>query len=309
LFAKQTAAATKALVASMSDASADAAARVDAARRLLGLADTKASVDAILKQVTPQSPPEIAAAMTSALAASKQDATAAALLKRWNGLPPSARKSAVDVLMRRPAWHAALLDAMESGALGKGDLAAEQAQQLVAVAPDEAAAERAKKLLGAAGRLPDADRQKIIDKLLPVAQQKGDVEAGKVVYLANCAVCHKFAGEGGIVGPDLTGTGKNPRVDILLNIIDPNRSVEGNFRLWVVQTADGQTVSGRLDTESQTTVELLDATGKKIVIQRKDIKRMQSTPNSVMPEGFEQLDPKDLANLLEYVAQPVEAGK
>lgn len=309
LFAKQTAAAAKALIASMGDASVDAAARVDAARRLLGLADTKASVDAILKQVTPQSPPEIAVAMTSALSASRQDATGAAVLKKWNALPPSARKAAVDVLMRRPAWHKALLDAMESGALGKGDLAAEQAQQLVAVAPDEAAAERAKKLLGAAGRLPDADRQKIIDKLLPIAQQRGDIERGKVVYQANCAVCHKFGAEGGVVGPDLTGTGKNPRVDILLNIIDPNRSVEGNFRLWIVQTTDGQTVSGRLDTESQTTVELLDATGKKLVIQRKNIKRMASTPTSVMPEGFEQLDPKDLADLLEYVAQPVEAGK
>jgi putative membrane-bound dehydrogenase-like protein len=309
LFAKQTAAAAKALVASMADASLDAAARVDAARRLLGLADTKASVDAILKQVTPQSPPQMAAAMTSALSASTQDATGAAILKKWNGLPPSARKSAVDVLMRRPAWHAALLDAMESGALAKGDLAVEQAQQLVAVAPDEAAAERAKKLLAAAGRAPDADRQRIIDKLMHVAEQRGDVARGKEIYLANCAVCHKFAGEGGVVGPDLTGTGKNPRVDILLNIIDPNRSVEGNFRLWIVQTTDGQTVSGRLDTESQTTVELLDATGKKQVIQRKNIKRMASTPNSVMPEGFEQLPPKDLADLLEFVAQPVEAGR
>jgi putative membrane-bound dehydrogenase-like protein len=309
LFAKQTAAAQKALLASMNDAKLDAAARVGAAQRLLGLADTKANVEAILKQVTPQSPPEIAAAMTSALGASRQDAAGAAILKKWNGLPPSARKAAVDVLLRRPAWHAALLDAMEQGTLGKGDLAAEQAQQLVAVAPDEAAAERAKKLLTAAGRLPDADRQKTIDQLMPVAEQRGDVEAGKVIFQANCVVCHKFAGEGGVVGPDLTGSGKNPRHEILLNIIDPNRSVEGNFRLWIVQTKDGQTVSGRLDTESQTTVELLDATGKKQVIQRKDIKRMVSTPTSVMPEGFELLSPKDLADLLEFVAQPVEAPK
>jgi putative heme-binding domain-containing protein len=108
------------------------------------------------------------------------------------------------------------------------------------------------------------------------------------------------------VGPDLTGTGKNPRHEILLNIIDPNRSVEGNFKLWIIQTRDGQTISGRLDTESQTTVELLDAAGKQHVVQRRDIKRMVSQPISIMPEGFELLPPEELANLLEYVAQPPE---
>ena len=81
--------------------------------------------------------------------------------------------------------------------------------------------------------------------------------------------------------------------------------MEGNFRLWIVQTRDGQTISGRLDAETQTTVELLDATGKSQVIQRKDIKRMVSTPNSVMPEGFELLPENDLANLLAFLTQPV----
>jgi putative heme-binding domain-containing protein len=67
-------------------------------------------------------------------------------------------------------------------------------------------------------------------------------------------------------------------------------------------------MSGRLDTETQTTVELLDASGKQHDVQRKDIKRMQSQPNSVMPEGFEMLPEKDLTDLLEYLAQPVTGG-
>ena len=115
-----------------------------------------------------------------------------------------------------------------------------------------------------------------------------------------------FAGAGGRVGPDLTGTGKNPRHDILLNIIDPNRSVEGNFKLWIVQTKDGQTISGRLDTESQTTVELLDAAGKQHVVQRKDIKRMASQPMSIMPEGFEQLPQRSCRTCLSFSPSPSE---
>ena len=61
------------------------------------------------------------------------------------------------MLLRRAAWHAALLDAMEKGTVARGDLTAEQAQQLVAVAADPQAAERAKKLLAAGG--PPARRR------------------------------------------------------------------------------------------------------------------------------------------------------
>jgi putative heme-binding domain-containing protein len=309
LFAGESAAAGKELIASLSDESTDVAARATAARRLLSLSDSAPSVDAILKLVSPQSPPALAAELTSSLALSRQDTTGAAILKKWNALPPSARKAAIDVLMRRGPWHAALLTAIEKGTVARGDLSAEQAQQLVAVAPDDAAAERARKLLAAGARPADADKQKLIDRLMPLAERRGDVAAGKVVYEKNCVACHMFAGTGGRVGPDLSGIGKNPRHEILLNIIDPNRSVEGNFKLWIVQTRDGQTISGRLDTESQTTVEMLDAAGKQHVVQRKDIRRMQSQATSIMPEGFEQLPEKELADLLEYLAQPVEPTK
>jgi putative heme-binding domain-containing protein len=305
LFAEETKAARQELVAALGNNALSGAARLDAARRLLALGDDAANVEAILKHVTPQSPPALAAGLTSAVATSRQDAAGAALLKNWRNLPPAARKAAVDVLLRREAWHTALLDALEKGSVPRADLTAEQAQQLVTVAADPKLAARAKALLAAGGRLPSADRAKLIDKLLPVAEKRGDVAAGKASFEKNCAVCHVFAGAGGRVGPDLTGTGKNPRHDILLNIIDPNRSVEGNYQLWIVQTNDGQTISGRLDTESQTTVELLDAAGKPQVVQRKDIKRMVSQPISIMPEGFELLPPEELSNLLEYIAQPV----
>jgi putative membrane-bound dehydrogenase-like protein len=309
LFAEETRAARQELVTAVGNGSLEPAARLDAARRLLALGDDPANVEAILKQVTPQSPPALASGLTSTIATSRQDAAGGALIKNWRNLPPAARKAAVDVLLRRAAWYAALLDALEKGSVPRADLTTEQAQQLVTVAPDPQLAARAKALLAAGGRVPSAERQKIIDKLMPAADHRGDVAAGKASFEKNCAVCHAFSGTGGRVGPDLTGIGKNPRHDILLNILDPNRSVEGTYQLWIVQTNDGQTISGRLDAESQTTVELLDAAGKQQVIQRKDIKRMVSQPISIMPEGFEQLPPEELSNLLEFVAQPVGTQK
>ena len=123
-----------------------------------------------------------------------------------------------------------------------------------------------------------------------------------------CAVCHTIAGQGGKVGPDLTGIGARDRTDILLEILDPNRSVEANYQLWTVNTKDGETYAGRLESETQTTVEILDTAGQKHVLQRKDIASLQSSATSIMPNGFEALPPDDLKALLAFLAESGHEG-
>ena len=105
------------------------------------------------------------------------------------------------------------------------------------------------------------------------------------------------------MGPDLTGIGSRDRADILLEILDPNRSVEANYRLWTVTTKDGNAYAGRLDAETQTTVEILDVAAQKHVIQRKEIQSLEALPQSIMPIGFEALPADDLKALLEYLSQ------
>jgi putative heme-binding domain-containing protein len=137
---------------------------------------------------------------------------------------------------------------------------------------------------------------------MPIAQQKGDAAHGKEVFTKTCAVCHTFNGEGAKIGPDLTGAGVKPRADILIDIIDPNRSVEANYRMWNVTTRDGENYAGRLDSETATSVDILDTAGKKHTLQRKDVAEMNASALSIMPSGFDQLPPNDLASILEYLA-------
>ena len=146
-----------------------------------------------------------------------------------------------------------------------------------------------------------ADRQDIVTKLLPLAREKGDPARGKEVFTVNCAVCHTFDGQGKNVGPDLSGIAARDRAEILLDILDPNRSVEANYRAWNVTTKDGETFSGRLDAETQTSIELLDTTAQKHVIQRSDIASLQPSQLSIMPVGFEMLPQNDLKALLAYL--------
>jgi hypothetical protein len=56
-----------------------------------------------------------------------------------------------------------------------------------------------------------------------------------------------------------------------------------------VVTRDGETVAGRLDTETATSIEILDTAGQKHAIQRKDIQSIEPSNQSIMPGGFEQL--------------------
>ncbi len=143
----------------------------------------------------------------------------------------------------------------------------------------------------------------MLEGLLPITLVKGDHVAGKQLFLKHCANCHTHSGEGKRIGPDLTGMAVHPKEELLGNIIDPSKSVEGNFRVYTVATEDGQILTGLLASESRTSIELIDAEGKTISLLRDDISELAASRKSLMPEGFEkQITQEELTNLLEFLA-------
>jgi putative heme-binding domain-containing protein len=300
LFTAQLAKLVEELRATVADPKAADDARVDSARRLLATQDGKEAVDLTLKQITAQARPALQQGMLEALSQSTRPEVGAAVVERWKTLTPTVQRAALNLMLRKSAWTPALLDGIEKGAVNVKDLATEQWQAL-RNNPDRQLASRAATLEKATGRAPNPDKKKLIDSLLPSVQAKGDVAHGKEVFTKNCAVCHTIEGQGGKVGPDLTGIGARPRVDLLAEVLDPNRSVEGTYRQWLAQTGTGDVIAGRLLSENEVAVELIDATGKVHELQRKDMRRLLASDLSVMPEGFEQLPPQDLKDLLEYL--------
>lgn len=279
--------------------------RIAAAKRLVGLEGTAASVQTVLEQVTPLTPPALASGLISAMTESRDTNAAAAVIDRWPEFTPGMKRNAAAALLRRREWTAALLEAVDKRRLNRTEIAAEHWEQLRRHS-DRFLARRAARLSAApSAGAGSGSENELVTKLLPLAKQKGgDPRHGKDVYAAACAVCHTFNGQGGKVGPDLTGIAARDPGDILLDILDPNRSVEANYQLWTVTTRDDETFSGRLEAETQTTVEILDTTGNKHVIQRKDIAKMQGSSTSIMPGGFEQLPEEDLKSLLAYLTTP-----
>jgi hypothetical protein len=301
------------------DASRKDAERAAAGKRLVGLEDKPETWKLLLDQVNLLTPPDLAIGLVNALGDSRDGAvgqrtaerdprnrnrmspTAAAILERWANLTPTVRRAAITLLMRRPEWAGSLLQAVEDRTIAHTDLAQEHWAQLKQN-PNQFIARRAERLAERGGNVATG-REEIVLKLLPLAKEKGNAVRGKEVFTANCSVCHNFNGEGKQVGPELTGIAARERSDILMEILDPNRSVEANYRAWTVNTKDGETYTGRLESETQTTVEILDTTAQKHVFQRKDIASLTVSPNSIMPTGFESLPPDDLKALLEYLSQ------
>ncbi len=204
------------------------------------------------------------------------------------------------MILRKSDWIPPLLDAIKAGAVNGKDLQP-QDWRILTEHRDESIASRAKELEKSAGRAPNPDKQKLLASLSAAAAKQGDPKLGALVFEKNCQVCHTIEGKGGQVGPDLTGVGARAKADILAEIIDPNRSVEGTYRQWIVETKD-DALYGRLLSENATSIEIIDAQAQKHVIQRNQIKKLRASDLSVMPEGFKQIGEGDLAHLLEFIS-------
>lgn len=138
-----------------------------------------------------------------------------------------------------------------------------------------------------------------------------DFENGKRAYAAaRCVVCHRFAGEGGATGPDLTQVaGRFNAKDLAESILDPSKVISDQYRASVVVTSDGLLYTGRIvaDTDSQLTVLVDPEDSTKVVdVPKDDVEELRPSPVSIMPEGL--LDPLNQDEVLDLLAYLLSRG-
>jgi putative heme-binding domain-containing protein len=302
--AKFAAEVAKTLFATLEDLKKDETARIAAATQLVELVGEQPEArKRLLEQVSPRSAPQVAEGVLEALGSVADDGLIATVLERYPGWSPGLRKVAVRMMLSRAGTTKTLLTALDKGTIQVAELSLEQ-QQALSNHPDKTLQAEAKKILARGGALPSPDRVKVIEERLALLKKTGDLTRGKEAYKKHCAVCHRHGGDGGNVGPDLTGFAVHPREEILIHILDPNRSVEGNFRVFTAQMRDGRVFNGLIASETRTSLELVDANAKRVAIQRDDIEELLGSTRSLMPEGFEkQLGDDGLVDLLEFLTQ------
>ena len=293
-----------AFLKSIRDESKSLEERSAAARQLVAFRpnDAKATKK-LLNLITPRTAPPLAEALIAATQRSQVSEVGETLVELVPNATPAVRRIALQTLMSRPDWTETLVDGLADGDVQLSDLSLDQ-QTALGNHPNQAIREAAQKVMQAGGGLPNPDREKVLQALLAVTEQHGDAKRGFEMYKKHCAKCHVHGKEGQKVGPELTGMAVHPKVEFLTNIIDPSRSVEGNFRSYTVLTSEGRVFTGMLAAESRTAVELVDTEGKRHAIPREDIEELIASKKSIMPEGFEkQMSAEELTDLLEFLTQ------
>lgn len=124
---------------------------------------------------------------------------------------------------------------------------------------------------------------------------------------ATCAQCHKIAGQGGAVGPELTDVFKRWKGDhlgVLREIVDPSHKVDPRFAVQVILTVDGRILSGIVTAEDQDTISVVvnPEAPEPTVLKRDDIDEIEKSSKSLMPKALLDRFTKDeIFELLSYL--------
>lgn len=231
----------------------------------------------------------------------------------WLGLEE--RPAVVGALVTRVDGAAGLLDALENGRIRRADLTAFHAAQMLRLG-DPGIRERLARLWGTV-RTGSAERRAEIARWRAALDAPTLAAArpgrGRLVFNETCAGCHRLYGEGGDVGPDLTGSGRFDLGYLLENVVDPGAVVAAEQRLTVARLKDGRTLSGLLR-EPDDRGFVLVGPGTREVVARSEIESMETLDQSAMPDGLlEALSPGQVRDLIAYLMHPrqvpVEAGE
>lgn len=128
----------------------------------------------------------------------------------------------------------------------------------------------------------------------------------KMFQAARCVVCHRFAGDGGATGPDLTqSAGRFSLKDLCEAIIEPNKVISDQYKATVIETAAGQVITGRVVSETEESIlvstDQEDAT-KLAKIDKKDIDTRTLSDQSLMPKDLlKTLNRDEVLDLMAYV--------
>ena len=153
--------------------------------------------------------------------------------------------------------------------------------------------------------LPAADKriaQLIAQRRDGFAAATPDVRRGEVVFRQTCAGCHRIAGQGAKIGPELDGVGQRGLERLLEDVLDPSRNVDQAFRSTLLSTNDGRVLSGLVLREEGNVLVLADAQGKEVRLSLDEIDEREVSGLSPMPANVpDLLSEPDFYHLIGYL--------
>lgn len=237
------------------------------------------------------------------LAVVAHDATPKNLLGLYSQLDAIEKADAVAALTTRKEFALALLEAVEKGVVSRGDVTAFAARQMFAL-DDAKLTARLREVWGNI-RDTSADKSEAITrykKLLTSSfLRDANLENGKEIFTKACGQCHKLHGEGGTIGPDLTGSNRDDLDYLLRNLVDPSAEVGRDYRMSVIRTADARVITGIVVERTPARVVVQTAT-ERLTFSPEEVESVKDSTLSIMPEGqLDALTKEQVRDLIGYL--------
>ncbi len=254
--------------------------------------------------------PDVNDLAIKSLAEQDDDRVPPALLAAYPGFDRTRRRLALDALSGRIPFAKAMLVGLENGTIPRSDVTSDIIRKLELLGDDsvrKAVAESWGKT-----RSTPAEKQRRIAELKQLLtadnEHSPDLAHGRALFSRTCQQCHKLFGEGGEVGPEITGSHRANLDYLLLNVVDPNAAVGKDYQAWNVATDDGRVLVGLVVNETGRTLTLQTSTDT-LAIDKNEIEERVQTDMSMMPEGLlDQLTNEQLKDLVAYLASPVQVA-
>lgn len=222
------------------------------------------------------------------------------LLNQYPDFTDAEQQEALQTMASRSRYGRQLTDALKDGRIKKAEVPAYVARQLRRVVgngfvevwgPIDPLANDKSASYAKYNKLLTSDR---------VAQ--ADLAKGAAQFQQTCGACHQLYGEGGNIGPDLTGSNRNNLEYLLSNILEPSGVIQDDYKLEVITTRDGRTYAGNIAAETPRQVTLRVVGQDEVLISKADIQSRETTEVSMMPEGLlEGLNEQQVVDLVGYL--------
>ena len=267
------------------------------------------SIPALLALATgPLGPDELRARALTALRRYDSAEVGSTVLNAFPVLPATVQPAALELLASRKVWALPLARAVGAGQVDRATVPLDVVRRL-ATLPDPATGATVRQVWGDVRGATTAEMAAEIDRVSALLQASGgDPAAGKRLFGARCASCHKMFGLGGEVGPDLTAYQRHDLPTMLLSIVNPGAEIREGFENRIVETTDGRTLMGIPLEQNPKTLVLRTPDGQRVAIDRAEVDREAATGQSIMPEGqLAGLTDGEIRNLFGYLrsTQPI----
>ncbi len=276
---------------------------------VLGQTGKAESVPALLAIFEKSNSERLRRAALEALQHFPETGVADAIVRIYPRLSTDLRARTRNALCSRRAWSLVLVNAVEAGRIDPKEVTLDQLRQMAALKHGDLE-QRLEKRWGKIQSSSPQDKRNSINQLKLVLkpsgvvgrEAKGNAVEGKKVFQQACGLCHKLFDEGGAIGPDLTAADRKNTDYLLEQIVNPSAYIRPEYVSYEVETKDDQSISGLMVESTTAAVTLLDRNNERHVFAREQIRRLQESQVSLMPEGLlEALPPQQIIDLFAYL--------